>query len=238
LKNVTRVLLAVGCLTNLLGCTGTSAPPTTEGQPADEQTSVEGSALTAGGALPIDYPFTCDQDVFRPSTWCTVKQAGGTTYSTLHCCPLGYAMQALRAEDSWTDTLYCRSVPYIQEIGNDPNSNRDNCSWRQQSISIGGGLAMNGCSTSEYMIGLNQGLNRVACCPTGAPTSSFYDGPGYPNFHQTANQYFVKYECGGNGCYHCNAFTTLHSCGDVGVPNSTPLMRGIHLAQNVWICVN
>jgi hypothetical protein len=237
MKKMTRALATVSCLTSVWGCMGTSDPLTTEGLPADEQVSVEVSALFAGSALPIDYPFTCDS-VFSPKTWCTVKQAGGTNYTTLHCCPIGYAMQALRAEDTQTDALYCRSVPYIQETGGDPNSNRDNCYWRSQSISINGGLAVNGCGTSEYMIGINQGLNRIACCPTGAPTTNYYDGPGYPAFHQTANQYPVKYSCDGSGCDYCNAFTTMHSCGDVsGSQPTTPLMRGINLAQNVWLCV-
>jgi hypothetical protein len=98
---------------------------------------------------------------------------------------------------------------------------------------------MNACNAGEYMIGIHEGFNRIACCPTGVSVSEYGDGPGQAQSHQTVHAYnflaIGQSWCGGNPA------VTAHSCGDwsgtySGPGTGAPLMVGINISSNVFGC--
>jgi hypothetical protein len=224
--------VAVGLVVGLVAC---AADPNDD--PAATTTTTT-AALTTGTAV-VDYPKICNQQEGFPDTQCTVKQAGGTNYTTMHCCPLGYAMQGFYNMQPNDEALYCRAVSYNQG-SNDGQSDRTNCVWRTQqrtfhSLINGNQIAMNSCSSGEYMIGIQQQYNRIACCPSGQSVTEWPDGSGYNNGGptQTTNSYLVRY----GGAYVCENPETMHTCGDES-GSGTALMEGIRTDYNIFACAD
>lgn len=213
-----NVVFGVGMLF-LVGCLG--------GSQAEEATT-KTSALTTGAAEPVDYEGGCP----GPNTSCTVTDVNNQNPTTMHCCPAGYAMQGYYQASSTRESLYCRQVSYPQG-GSDFNSDRSDCVWRNTSRIVGGATISLACNPGEYMIGIHQGLGRIACCWDGAQSNEYPDGPGQILFHQTTNQYMVE----DSGSSYCKLWATMHSCGDVQGTNA-PLMTGLNRGTNVFSCAD
>ena len=221
---VTRVFL-ISAAVSFAGCLADAT---------DGETTSSTSPLTTDPASQMDYSSLCAAvEVYRPRTACTLHSAsGGEPYTTMHCCPLGYALQGVWRYNSTYEDLYCRKVSYAQEsvTNTDPRSDRDLCVWRTQARTFGNPpISMNSCSQGEYMIGVHQGQNKFACCPSGQAVTEFADGPGQALNHQTVNKQLVSEP----SCNLQHSF--LHTCGDWSGSMSR-LLVGAHFGANVFGC--
>ena len=211
---------------------GCDVPNTDE--PAVEQSS---EALTTQTYSHVDYGGTCRGGGVSYHT-CWVTDSVGLNERSMHCCGPGEGMQGIFAA---TDTLYCRGVPYDQGWGgsegiNNSYSTRSKCVWRSQLRTVNN-KTMLGCNSGEYMIGIHQQANMVACCPVRQPVAERVDGDGDPGEpHLTTNYYQVDHHWY-DGQWKCPGWARLHTCGDASGPN-TELMVGLHVNNEWLLCAN
>jgi len=194
----------VGCLVlasaALGGCAADASSDT-----RSESVGTTHQALTGGDYQDPIYPQT--------ETECTVATLNGKTSATMHCCPQGAGLVGVDVDHN---IIECNAGLWDVTEGPPFLDTGTQCS-------DGKGGHMHCCPPGTAMVGLEVNENYLACAKSNdAPyDSTYYDGPGFPNFTQTGSP------------------DTMHVCfsaTEFGYSNGW-LMQGIEVNENTFLCV-